>query len=151
VLADRVICEHCTKTLTSKDQTFTCQCYTKVVCVPCIQARASFQPPPNCAACHEEMISTKNLKKEMKCTECNKLIGMRLIAWQCPTKDCNRMTCEACIPAPSMKKSSLPPLANAQAVPPVPSPATSNSVATDAPSSDSSSGLQAPMPRHPRA
>lgn len=151
VHSERVICEHCTKTLTSKDQAFTCSCFTKVVCVLCIQARASFQPPPNCSACQEEMISTKNLKKEMLCAGCNKPIGMRMIAWQCPSKSCNNTACEGCTPAPSMTKFSLPLQAIAQAVPPLPSPSPSSNVATAPSSTDSSAGLQAPMPGQPRA
>jgi hypothetical protein len=50
-----------------------------------------------------------------------------------------------------MTKSSLPTFANVQAAPPFPPPSLSGSVATVSPTSNSSTGLQAPMPGQRRA
>jgi hypothetical protein len=136
--SNRIICEHCIDTIPYSVPAYSCPCGTKVVCVRCIRAGATYSPPPKCQQCKADLHSTISLTVDSSCCICSRHNARRSYAWKCSSASCNVVYCEQCIPPPS--------LARITSTPPSSSSSSASHAESVSAASSSSSGLTAPMP-----
>jgi hypothetical protein len=136
--SNRIICEHCIDTIPHSVPAYSCPCGTKVVCVRCIRAGATYSAPPKCQQCKADLHSIINLNADSSCRVCARHNARRSYVWKCSSASCNVVYCEQCVPPPSLDKTT-------SALPSSSSPSASHAESASAVSS-SSSGLMAPMP-----